>query len=108
MMMELHRNPKNQLLTEPQIETMSNERRKSEHNTPLTLPTNCSKVADARYIHYNDRLMFKASPKGVQTVVFAGIAVANTTIITAEQTMKKSLNSLNYSVMKADELRFNV
>jgi len=52
--------------------------------------------------------MFKASPKGVQTVVFAGIAVANTTIITAEQTMKKSLNSLNYSVMKADELRFNV
>lgn len=39
--------------------------------------------------HYNDRLMFKASPKGVQTVVFAGIALANTTIITAEQTMKK-------------------
>lgn len=58
--------------------------------------------------HHNDRLMFNASPKGVQTVVFAGIAVANTTIITAEKTMKKSLNSLNYSVTKVDELRFNL
>lgn len=52
--------------------------------------------------HYNDREMFKASPKRVQTLVFAGIAVANTTIITAEQTMKKSLNSVNYSVMKTE------
>jgi hypothetical protein len=31
--------------------------------------------------HYNDTVKFKASPKRVQTIVFADIAVANTTII---------------------------